>query len=986
MKKTFLICLISFLTLGLGFSTVEAQGNGDDYKLVSHKSKDGKYSYFTVNNDPLNSRIYTLENGLRVYLTVNSSEPRIYTSIPVRAGAKNDPADATGLAHYLEHMLFKGTDKYGSIDYKKEKQLLDKIESLYEKYRGTKDEKKRKDIYREIDKVSGEAAKYAIANEYDKMLAGIGAKGTNAYTSFEQTVYINDIPSNQLEKWLKIEGERFRNPVLRLFHTELEAVYEEKNISLDNDNRALWTMMLEKIFAEHNYGQQTTIGTIDHLKNPSIKKIKEYYNNYYVPNNMAICLSGDLDPDQTIKLIDKYFGYFQSKPVTPYNPPREAPLKEVLESNIEGPEAEGLMIAYRFPGAGSADTDVMELIDAILSNSTAGLIDLNLNKQQKVLRAYSFPMTMTDYSVHIIQGNPKEGQRLEEVRDLLLAQVEKVKAGDFDASILKAIVNNMEIEQMEAYENNRARASEFVEAFTSRQDWTDYVQRTERMRQITKDDVIRVAKQYYNDNYVVVYKRKGERVTKKVEKPEITPVEVNRDVQSPFLKEVISMPAKKVSPRFLDYKKDIQTTQLESGVPLQYIHNKENKLFTLYYVLDIGKMHDKKLAFAINYLPFLGTSKYSSEEISKKMYELGLSYNVFAGNDLAYVYMSGLDANLREGVELFEHLLADAQPDEAALSSLVGRTLKSRTDAKLNRRAILWQGMFNYGMYGAYNPFTDKLSEKQLNDLEAKELTEKIHGLTGYDHRVMYYGPASMDRVSSLLSASHEVPADRKPAPKTKPYTYQSSEKSKVFFVHYDDMVQAEIVWLNKSVPYNADMTPEVRLFNEYYGGGMSSIVFQTIRESKALAYSTFAGFNTPNKKEDPFVIRAYIGTQADKLHDAMAGMFELLAEVPQSDNMLAAAKEALINKIETERISRTDIFFDYQNAKRLGVERDLRQDVYNQVSKMDFETIRSFHKKYIASSQFNIMVLGSREKVDVKSLEKYGEVVELKLEDLFGY
>lgn len=986
MKKAFFPGLIAALLLMWLPVTLTAQKGNDKYDLVYHSSPDGKFNYFSVTNDPLNSRVYTLKNGLTVFLTVNKAEPRIYTMIPVRAGSKNDPADATGLAHYLEHMLFKGTDKYGTSDYAKEKPLLDEIEKLYEKYRKTSDEAKRKEIYREIDRVSGEAAKYAIANEYDKMLSAIGAKGTNAYTSFEQTVYINDIPSNQLEKWLRIESERFRNPVLRLFHTELEAVYEEKNISLDNDGRAAWTALFETIFPTHNYGQQTTIGTIDHLKNPSIKKIKAYYENYYVPNNMAICLSGDFDPDETIRLIDKYFGFYESSPVAPYDSPKEEAIKEILEVEVKGPEAESIILGYRLPGLGNPDTDVMELIDMILSNSKAGLIDINLNQQQKVLRAYSFPMTLTDYSVHMLSGNPKEGQSLEEVRDLLLAQIKKIKAGDFDETLLPAIVNNMEIEKMEAYENNRARASEFVEAFTTRQEWIDYVQRIERMRKITKEDVVRVANRYYNDNYVVVYKRKGERVTKKVEKPEITPVEVNRDSRSPFLADLVETKAADMSPRFLNYDQDILKGTLESGLPFQYIHNGENSLFTLYYVLDLGKMHDKKLAFAINYLPFLGTSKYSADEISRKMYNLGLSYNVFAGKDQVYVYLSGLDANLREGLELFEHLLADAQPDEAALRSLVDRTLKSRADAKLNRRAILWNGMFNYGMYGPQNPFTDILSEKELRDIKASDLTDKIHALTSYEHRVMYYGPASMDRVTSMLNASHEVPGQRKAVPTNNPYTYRSADKPKVYFVHYDDMVQAEILWLRPSVKYDPDMTPEVRFFNEYYGGGMSSIVFQTIRESKALAYSTFAGFSSPDIKGDPYFIRAYVGTQADKLHDAMAGMIELLTEVPRSDNMIDAAKNAIRNKIETERIIRTSIFFDYMDAQRLGVDHDLRKDVYQQVSKMDFETVRKFHESYIKGQNFNIMILGSRDKVDVKSLEKYGEVVELKLEDLFGY
>lgn len=995
MKKNLLLLFLALVIgTGLGSKTLLAQtkvGKRDRkpvamYSLVPSNSLDGKYTFFTVTGDPLRTRIYTLKNGLTVFMTVNKAEPRIYTSIAVRAGSKNDPADATGLAHYLEHMLFKGTNTYGSLDYAKEEKLLNKVEELYEKYRTTTDTEKRKQIYAEIDKVSGEAAKYAIANEYDKMLSAIGAKGTNAYTSFEQTVYINDVPANQLETWLKIEGERFRNPILRLFHTELEAVYEEKNISLDSDRRAVFFGLLEKLFPTHNYGQQTTIGTIDHLKNPSIKKIKEYYSNYYVPNNMAICLSGDFDPDQTIKWIDERFGFYQSKSVTPYESPTEKPMDKVVELNLKGPEAEAMMIGYRFPGISSEETIIMEMIDMLLTNSQAGLIDVNISKKQKVLAAYSFPMTMKDYSAHVLGGNPKEGQSLEEVRDLLLAEVENVKKGNFDENMLKAITNDLEISKMQQYESNRGRAGEFVEAFTSGQEWVDYVQRLNNMRKVTKADVIRVANKYYKNNYVVVYKRKGERTNQKVEKPIITPVEVNREAQSDFLKEVINAVPPVVAPRFIDYNKDIAKKTLNSNVPLHYVKNDENTLFTMYYLLDIGKMHDKKLAYAINYLPFLGTSKFSSEEISKKFFELGLTYQVFSADEQVYVYLNGLNSSFAEGVQLFEHLLNDAQPDQESLRKLVDRTLKGRSDSKTNKNAILRGGMRNYALYGKSNPYNDILSEEQLKSLKAEDLVTKIHNLTDYKHRVLYYGPESIDKVEGILNNSHKVPATLKDIPRSRGYVYQKAEKNKVYFVHYDDMVQAEILWVNRSIDYNPEMAPILRLYNEYYGGGMSSIVFQTIRESKALAYSTYSNFSTPQKKRDPHTIIAYVGTQADKIHDAMAGMMELLENMPESENLLEGAKQAIKNKIETERVIRTSILFNYESAMKRGLEEDSRKMVYDQIDNLTFKDIKNFHKEYISGNKYNIMVLGSREKVDLKSLEQYGEVVELSLEELFGY
>ena len=163
----------------------------------------------------------TLDNGLTVYISPNSEEPRFYAEIITRAGSKHDPATNTGLAHYLEHLLFKGTQSFGTQDYSSEEPILRKISDLYEKRGAEKNESIRAKIYEEINLLSTEAAKLAIPNEMDRIYSDMGAKGLNAHTWHEETVYKVDLPANRLEHWAKIESERFANPVLRLFHTEV---------------------------------------------------------------------------------------------------------------------------------------------------------------------------------------------------------------------------------------------------------------------------------------------------------------------------------------------------------------------------------------------------------------------------------------------------------------------------------------------------------------------------------------------------------------------------------------------------------------------------------------------------------------------------------------------------------------------------------------------------------------------------------------------
>ena len=411
--------------------------------LVLTLSSCSEYSCEKVSGDALNTRIYTLDNGLKVYLSVNKEQPRIQTIISVRVGAKNDPAETTGLAHYFEHLMFKGTDKFGTSNYEAEKPLLDQIEQLFEQYRATEDEKERKAIYSQIDAISQQAAGYAIPNEYDKLVQSIGGDGCNAWTSYDETSYMSEIPSNQVENWAKIESERFKNAVIRGFHTELETVYEEYNMSLTRDNNKVIEKFLGLMMPNHPYGQHSVLGKQEHLKNPSITNIKNYYNTYYVPNNMAVCLSGDFDPDEVIKIVDRYFGDMEPNNTLPEGVEGAiTPVTEPRRAEVWGLESEMLYAGWLTGSATSEDALMLEIVPSILSNAYCGIIDQYLIQTQKVLYAGASGDQLSDAGFMMLVGMPKAGQTLEQVEQLLLEQVETLKRGEFDENMLKAIITN----------------------------------------------------------------------------------------------------------------------------------------------------------------------------------------------------------------------------------------------------------------------------------------------------------------------------------------------------------------------------------------------------------------------------------------------------------------------------------------------------------------------------------------------------------------
>ncbi len=942
------------------------------------------YTYKYVSNDPMNARFYTLKNGLTVILSPTKADPRIQAYVAVKAGSKTDPSTNTGLAHYLEHMLFKGTDKYGSLDWAKEKVELDKIDALYEQYNKTKDEAQRKAIYKKIDSVSGVASKYAIANEYDKMMTAMGAQGTNAFTSFEQTVYTDDVPSSSLDKYLAVQGERFRNPVLRIFHTELEAVYEEKNRTLDSDSRKVFEVLFSNLFQKHNYGQQTTIGTVEHLKNPSLVEIRKYYQNYYVPNNMGVILSGDFNPDEVIAKVDKAFSAMQTKPVAKYTFTPETPITTPIVKEITGPDAENLTIGFRLPGNKDKDVLIADLVGQVLTNGKAGLLDLNLVKKQKLLRASASTFTLIDYGILYLSAAPTTGQSLEEVRTLVLNEIENLKKGNFDDNLLPAIINNIKKDKIYESEKYSDRAGALMDAFTSELNWRDQVAYVNDLSKITKADIVAFANKYLGDNYVAILKRKGESPqTVKIEKPQITPVETNADKQSAFVKMVSEMPNTPAEPVFLDFNKDILKGKLGAAQILQ-VPNKTNSIFRLKYRYKVGSLNDLQQPIAAQYLQFLGTDKMSAEEISKAFYKIACSFNVATSEDYTTVSIEGLQENFDQTVKLYEDLVKNVKADDAALKGFKDRMAKARKDAKANKAAIL-QGLTSYAMYGKNNKFNNVLTDNQLANLNASELVEKIKNWNSFEQTIIYYGPMSVKEVENALKNIHPVPAKFAVAAPAKNFPQLAQKQNKVLFTDYD-MVQAETRWIRNTEPFDANKTSLVRVFNNYFGGGMGSIVFQTIRESKALAYSTYGVYVQPQKKDQEYYMLAYVGSQADKFNEAGTAMNALLTTMPELPANLNLAANQVKKDIQTERITQDKIIFNYLAAQELGIKDDIRKTVYTAVDKINMADLKKFHQTNLSGKPYTYAIVASEKRVPMADLQKLGEVQKISLEELFGY
>lgn len=938
-------------------------------------------------DDPMATHIYTLKNGLKVYLTVNHDEPRIQTYVAVRTGSRNDPAESTGLAHYLEHLMFKGTTRFGTLDYAQEKPLLDSIEAQYEVYGSTTDEDRRRAIYARIDSFSHEASKFAIANEYDKMMAGIGSTGSNAYTSTDVTCYQENIPCHALEPWAKVQAERFRNMVIRGFHTELEAVYEEYNMHLTNDFDKMNNALYRILFPHHPYGTQTTIGTQEHLKNPSLRNVMQYYHEWYVPNNVAICMSGDLDPDETVRIIEQYFGSWQASDSLPQRTfPREEPLQAPVSVDVVGQETPMVALGWRLPAKADPQYLVMEVANSILANGKCGLFDQNLNSAQQVMTCETFVDGMTDQSAFWAIGCPKEGQTLEEVRDLMLAQVRRLTSGQWDESLLKAILNNMKREQLQAMQSNEQRAERFVDAFVAGQPWSDAVGELQRLDTLSKKTVTDCARRYLTEGYGCIFKRQGiDASAKKIDKPHISPIETNRDKTSAFVDSVLAMPVAEVEPVFVDFSREVQKGTLMGGNELLAHRDVDSRLFHLSFVIERGTKEDPALDVAEQYLPYLGTDSMDASQLQSRLYALACDATLSTEAGRTRLTLSGLAENMEEALRLTERWIATARPDTAIYAQVVNDILKLRADNKTNQKAC-FNALTQYGIYGPHNAITDAMDAARMRQLGAAGVLQHLRSLCGVAQHVLYYGPLESTQVSRLVNEVHPMSEHPEAAHDGQFYTPLQVDESRVIIAPFQAKNTYMMGYSSRGEQFSLALKPYVGVFNEYFGGGMNSIVFQELRESRGLAYNASALFSQASRPSDREWFFTRIITQNDKLKDCLNVFDEIVEQMPQSESAFSLAREAVIKRLATQRILREQILDYYLRCRDQGLDDDPDKAAYEKVKTMTMADLLSFHEREIAKRKYHLLLLGDEADWDMSSLQQRGAIQRVTLKDIFGY
>ena len=982
------VLAISLLTL------VACSDNGSSTNTASNtpadsnaqQSDNAELGYRRINstneNDPLDAQIYELDNGLRVYLTENHEEPRFYAEIAVRAGSKHDPSDGTGLAHYLEHLLFKGNQNLGSLDYSLEKPHLDRIVELYEEHHEETDPSRRAEIYAQINSEAQLAAQYAVPGELDRLYNNMGGTALNAHTWYEETVYKIGLPANRLQQWAEVESDRFINPVFRLFHTELETVYEEKNRTLDNKDRLIGTAIDEMLYKVHPYGQQPTIGTVEHLKNPSLVYIQNYYDTYYVPNNMAIFMSGDIDTKETIALISDKFAKWESKPVPEVGPWVEEPLQGAERRTVQYPGEEQVQLAFRTAGNGSEDKEALILLDMILDNRTAGLINLNLNQQQLVASAGSSPLFLNDAGSQNLYGIPKQDQTLEEVEQLLLDQLEIIKAGDFEDWIILAIINDFKKNEKASLEFNQARVSMMRDSFIQGGEWGYHVAELDRMSELTKQDVVDVANKYFGNDYVAVYRVDGQNEIPEVEKPQIDPVNIDSSQQSEFAARILAMEYDEIEPTFVEADRDYRIIEFADGVQLYYAPNPLNDLFSFSINVEVGTEENEKLNLAAALMDVAGTTSRTNEELQKEWYQMGTDFRFGAGENSSGIAISGLDEQFEASLALAMDLIKNPSAEEQTLEQMKGILLKSRDDQKSSPPAIS-RALTLYNRYGEESPMLEALTREEIMASTVDELLQLPAELLNYKHTLSYSGSMPLEDLVEVLRRQHPIAGELEDTPAFRFRTARNLDETEIYVVDQQS-AQAQVRIEFADGQYAEEDSLVSSIYTNYFGSGMSSVVFQELREARALAYTAGARYSQGSRLNAENIMLGSIGTQTDKTVDALGAFIDLIENMPQSSERFDTSVESLMNRYRTSKISFREVIGAVRSWERLGIDGDPRRDRYQELQTASLDDLLSFHQEHVKDRPKLISIVGDLSIIDEEELEQFGTVKEIQIDDLF--
>lgn len=930
---------------------------------------------------------YRLENGLTVWLNEDHSQPKVFGAVVVKAGAKDCPD--TGIAHYFEHMMFKGTDRIGTLDYESEKVLLDSIAMKYDELAMTEDTAARTRLQKEINELSIRSSEYVIPNEFNRLINRFGGSGLNAATSYDATIYFNTFSPQYMVQWAEINSERLINPVFRLFQSELETVYEEKNMYGDFIGGQVMDTLMTRYFGPHPYAYPI-IGSTKNLKNPRLTEMHKFFEDYYVASNMALILSGDFDAQQVMPILEKAFSRIRSG-----NAPKQEKVmlppfngRETMKVKFPIPFIKAMGLGFRGVSANHEDQVALNIAVNLLNNANGtGYLD-KLMVEHKLMGALAINESMNEAGILAVAIMPKLLiQSYSSAEKMVWDEINRVKNGDFSDEMF----NSLKLEQKRQYasslENIDSRATIMMNLFSQGKSWNDYLNEVARIESITKEDVVRVAQKYFSNNYLCVTKSTGKYPKDNLPKPAFSPVVPrNADASSSYAKQLEKIPEQQVAPRIIDFEKDVKTSKLTPLVTLYTTPNPLNDIFTLNISYGIGALEQPELMQLTNYLQLLGTESLSFEQFRSRLQSIGSTLAFDVTPDAFVMKVTGFDNHIDETMELVGDFIRHAKADDKKLRQIVD-------DAKVSEKAFFKSGdnvasaLLEQVKYGDQSRYLRKLSLSQIKKLKGKDMLAIYDKVRSVQCDLHYCGTLPVEKVIGTIR--QHLPLERTTVASNSPYyrELKQYDRPTVFFIDMPDMAQSIVYGYVKGDPVDDKASRHAsRLFSVYFGGDMSSLMFQEIREFRSFAYRTSGRYQLPNHahKGTAGSFTAMLSTQSDKTLDALGVLDSLIREMPLKPERMEAVKQTLVNRINNDYPPFRNLSEKVASARMEGFDRDPAEEFLRDIATMDMQDISRFYREQISGRPVVYVIAGNRKHIDMKKLAEYGTIIKVKKKDIY--
>jgi predicted Zn-dependent peptidase len=928
-------------------------------------------------------RTLKLDNGFTVILAEDHSEPKVFGAVVAKVGSKNDPEGTTGMAHYFEHIMFKGTDKIGTVDYEKEKPYLDQIAALYDELALVAgDEIRRNEILKKINELSIAANEYAIPGEVDKLLKKYSGTNINAYTSYDHTVYHNTFSPNQLEKWIKIYAERFRNPVFRMFQAELETVYEERNMYADRMGAKAIEDLFKCVVKKHPY-RNPIIGTVKDLKTPSINKMTQFYKEYYVAGNMGIILVGDFVADEILPYIREAFEALPAgdTPEFPIDKYKEDPFKiREFYSGRYIPLRAGV-VCYRGIPVGHPDETALNYCLNILSNgSQTGLLD-RLRIDNKLMFSGAQQLPLNDMGAILVAFVPKLMRSLKKAESETMKVVSQLKSGDFSDELMEALRISFVKDKTRMIEDKEQFGNLLVSLFSCGKSWDDYLAATKQYQTITKQDIIDVANKYFIDNRLVFYNKTG--FSSKAEKIAKPPYKAlpskNIGKQSVFANELNQLENKIQSPSFVDFNRDFHYEDIQDNVYLVTGNNPVNDIFTLKIQFGYGKNKDILTELIPEHFNELGTKSKTVGEFRSAMQKLGASYYFTSGRTTVILHVDGFDNNFDETVSLINDYLLNIKADDKQMTKIF-QSIKERNKMERKDHTALAEAHLNYVIMGEHSTYINRVSVKDVKKLKSEDIVNSFRNAQNHETTIIYVGKIPFDKVKETVRTRIKLPENVQPADKSF-FEIKGYDSDMISLHNYKKANQTHTLFYVPGTQGNENDIMTAAFFNQYFGEGMSSIMFHEIRELRSLSYSASARYSFPSRVYAGFKGFMYgsLATQADKTAEAVELVDSLVKQLPQKPELIEVLRNSFKESINTSRPAFRDIPAYGYSLIEQGYKEDLRKIRYDNISLFDMESINKFHENFIKGRPVIYILTGNEHKMELNKLNVKKQQVKLK-------